>query len=124
MSTDQTLCRQGSDVPAPLGARHQSRHRVLLHRSAAMAARSGFFVFPVAPLGKVPALKDLNWAEIATRDPAALLGGGAPRPTTSALSPAAGPGSPGTQVRPQRARAHLLVTVPLYMAWFESESGK
>ena len=72
MSTDQTLCRQGSDVPAPLGARHQSRHRVLLHRSAAMAARSGFFVFPVAPLGKVPALKDLNWAEIATRDPAAL----------------------------------------------------
>ena len=25
---------------------------------------------------------------------------------------------------PQRARAHLLVTVPLYMAWFESESGK
>ena len=37
-----------------------------------MAARSGFFVFPVAPLGKVPALKDLNWAEIATRDPAAL----------------------------------------------------
>jgi quinohemoprotein amine dehydrogenase len=40
------------------------------------------------------------------------------------LDPAAGPGSPGTQVRPQRARAHLLVTVPLYMAWFESESGK
>jgi hypothetical protein len=37
-----------------------------------MAARSGFFVFPVAPLGKVPALKDLNWAEIATRNPAAL----------------------------------------------------
>jgi quinohemoprotein amine dehydrogenase len=40
------------------------------------------------------------------------------------LDPAAGPGAPGTQVRPQRARAHLLVTVPLYMAWFESESGK
>ena len=27
-------------------------------------------------------------------------------------------------LRPQRARAHLLVTVPLYMAWFESERGK
>jgi quinohemoprotein amine dehydrogenase len=40
------------------------------------------------------------------------------------LDPAGGPGSPGTQVRLQRARAHLLVTVPLYMAWFESESGK
>jgi len=26
--------------------------------------------------------------------------------------------------RPLRARAHLLVTVPLYMAWFESEGGK
>ena len=26
--------------------------------------------------------------------------------------------------RPVRARAHLLVTVPIYMAWFESESGK
>lgn len=26
--------------------------------------------------------------------------------------------------RPVRARAHLLVTVPVYMAWFESESGK
>ncbi len=26
--------------------------------------------------------------------------------------------------RPLRARAQLLVTVPIYMAWFESESGK
>jgi quinohemoprotein amine dehydrogenase len=26
--------------------------------------------------------------------------------------------------RPLRARAHLLVTVPIYMAWFESEGGK
>jgi quinohemoprotein amine dehydrogenase len=26
--------------------------------------------------------------------------------------------------RPLRARAHLLVTVPLYMAWFESEGGR
>ena len=25
---------------------------------------------------------------------------------------------------PLRARAQLLVTVPVYMAWFESESGK
>jgi quinohemoprotein amine dehydrogenase len=40
------------------------------------------------------------------------------------LNASAGPGAPGTQVPPQRARAHLLVTVPLYMAWFESESGK
>jgi quinohemoprotein amine dehydrogenase len=40
------------------------------------------------------------------------------------LNPSAGPGSVGTQAPPQRARAHLLVTVPLYMAWFESESGK
>jgi len=40
------------------------------------------------------------------------------------LDPAAGPGSPSTQVRPQRARAHLLVTVPLYMAWFQSEGGR
>ena len=23
-----------------------------------------------------------------------------------------------------RARAHLLVTVPIYMAWFESEGGR
>ena len=45
---------------------------MLLHRSASMAARCGYFVFPVAPLGKVPALKDVNWAEIATREPAAL----------------------------------------------------
>ena len=27
-------------------------------------------------------------------------------------------------IRPLRARAHLLVTVPLYMAWFESEAGR
>ena len=26
--------------------------------------------------------------------------------------------------RPLRARAHLLVTVPLYMAWFETEGGQ
>ena len=26
--------------------------------------------------------------------------------------------------RPLRARAHLLVTVPLYMAWFQTEGGK
>jgi quinohemoprotein amine dehydrogenase len=40
------------------------------------------------------------------------------------LDPSFSSGSPGTQARPQRARAHLLVTVPLYMAWFESEGGK
>jgi quinohemoprotein amine dehydrogenase len=26
--------------------------------------------------------------------------------------------------KPLRARGHLLVTVPIYMAWFESEGGK
>jgi quinohemoprotein amine dehydrogenase len=26
--------------------------------------------------------------------------------------------------KPLRARAHLLVTVPVYMAWFESEGAK
>jgi len=36
------------------------------------------------------------------------------------LAPAAGGGS----TRPQRARAHLLVTVPIYMAWYESEGGR
>jgi quinohemoprotein amine dehydrogenase len=36
------------------------------------------------------------------------------------LAPAPGSGS----TRPQRARAHLLVTVPLYMAWYESEGGR
>jgi quinohemoprotein amine dehydrogenase len=36
------------------------------------------------------------------------------------LDPAASPAAPG----PQRARAHLLVTVPLYMAWFDSEGGR
>lgn len=30
----------------------------------------------------------------------------------------------GPAARPLRARAHLLVTVPIYMAWFESEGGK
>ena len=27
-------------------------------------------------------------------------------------------------MKPLRARAHLLVTVPLYMFWFESEAGR
>jgi len=40
------------------------------------------------------------------------------------LDPSAGAITSGTQPRPQRARAHLLVTVPLYMAWFQSESGQ
>ena len=35
----------------------------------------------------------------------------------------AGAEAPRT-AQPLRARAHLLVTVPVYMAWFESESGK
>jgi hypothetical protein len=26
--------------------------------------------------------------------------------------------------KPLRARAHLLVTVPIYMAWFTSEGGR
>src|SRR3954452_3584938 len=73
VTTDPTLRRQRFDVSAsPGGARHRQRRRLLLHRSASMAARCGYFVFPVAPLGKVPALKDVNWAEIATRDLAAL----------------------------------------------------
>ena len=33
------------------------------------------------------------------------------------------PASPAT-ARPIRARAHLLVTVPLYMAWFQAEGGR
>lgn len=33
-------------------------------------------------------------------------------------------GVDATAERPLRARAHLLVTVPLYMAWFESEGSK
>jgi quinohemoprotein amine dehydrogenase len=32
--------------------------------------------------------------------------------------------SPAATARPIRARAHLLVTVPLYMAWFQSEGAK
>jgi quinohemoprotein amine dehydrogenase len=35
-----------------------------------------------------------------------------------------GPDSTGSATQPLRARAHLLVTVPVYMAWFESEGGK
>jgi quinohemoprotein amine dehydrogenase len=31
---------------------------------------------------------------------------------------------PATAARPIRARAHLLVTVPLYMAWFQSEGSR
>jgi quinohemoprotein amine dehydrogenase len=31
---------------------------------------------------------------------------------------------PTMAARPIRARAHLLVTVPLYMAWFQSEGGR
>jgi quinohemoprotein amine dehydrogenase len=31
---------------------------------------------------------------------------------------------PATAARPIRARAHLLVTVPLYMAWFQSEGAR
>jgi quinohemoprotein amine dehydrogenase len=31
---------------------------------------------------------------------------------------------PAMAARPIRARAHLLVTVPLYMAWFQSEGGR
>jgi quinohemoprotein amine dehydrogenase len=30
----------------------------------------------------------------------------------------------GSGAKPLRARAHLLVTVPIYMAWFESEGGR
>ena len=30
----------------------------------------------------------------------------------------------GAAAKPLRARAHLLVTVPVYMAWFASEGGK
>ena len=30
----------------------------------------------------------------------------------------------GAAAKPLRARAHLLVTVPVYMAWFTSEGGK
>jgi quinohemoprotein amine dehydrogenase len=33
-------------------------------------------------------------------------------------------GSTAPAAKPLRARAHLLVTVPVYMAWFESEGGK
>jgi len=33
-------------------------------------------------------------------------------------------GSDATPAKALRARAHLLVTVPLYMAWFQSEGGK
>ena len=36
------------------------------------------------------------------------------------LAPSAG----GTSQKPLRARAHLLVTVPIYMAWFNSEGGR
>ncbi len=32
--------------------------------------------------------------------------------------------SGSASAKPLRARAHLLVTVPIYMAWFESEGGK
>ena len=32
--------------------------------------------------------------------------------------------NPSTAARPLRARAHLLVTVPLYMAWFQSEGAQ
>jgi quinohemoprotein amine dehydrogenase len=32
--------------------------------------------------------------------------------------------NPSSAARPIRARAHLLVTVPLYMAWFQSEGAK
>jgi quinohemoprotein amine dehydrogenase len=35
-----------------------------------------------------------------------------------------GPDAAGSPAQPLRARAHLLVTVPLYMVWFESEGGK
>lgn len=73
MTTDLTLQPQRVAASAARGgAPHRARRGVLLHRSARVAARCGYFVFPVAPLGKVPALKDVNWAEIATRDPATL----------------------------------------------------
>jgi quinohemoprotein amine dehydrogenase len=34
------------------------------------------------------------------------------------------PTGTGAAAKPLRARAHLLVTVPVYMAWFNSEGGK
>ena len=34
------------------------------------------------------------------------------------------PAEAKTAAQPLRARAHLLVTVPVYMAWFETEGGK
>jgi quinohemoprotein amine dehydrogenase len=33
-------------------------------------------------------------------------------------------GDSKTAAQPLRARAHLLVTVPIYMAWFETEGGR
>jgi quinohemoprotein amine dehydrogenase len=46
-----------------------------------------------------------------------------PSPADSATPSPTGSAT-GTGSRPLRARAQLLVTVPLYMAWFQSEGGK
>ena len=51
-------------------------------------------------------------AELTARDPSAAGSG-----------PVSG-GDAKTAAQPLRARAHLLVTVPIYMAWFETEGGR
>jgi quinohemoprotein amine dehydrogenase len=46
------------------------------------------------------------------------------RDTSGAGSGPATGGDAKTAAQPLRARAHLLVTVPIYMAWFETEGGR
>jgi quinohemoprotein amine dehydrogenase len=49
---------------------------------------------------------------------------GAPSVPATGVAGAAPAAAPPEASKPLRARAHLLVTVPIYMAWFESEGGK
>jgi hypothetical protein len=62
----------------------EARRPTRLLRAALAAAEAGFFVFPVWPRGKTPAVED--WENTATRDPAQLAEWWAALPSTPSCS--------------------------------------
>lgn len=56
-------------APYPGSMRAASGARATLMRAAQDAAARGFWVFPLGPGSKKPALRKRNWQDIATRDP-------------------------------------------------------